>query len=479
MRAASPPMRRLPARRVLAVTMAACLVLASCAESWNVTPEPSRNASSSSSSPSSPGRASPEASSTAAGLPVDRAAMQAILEFTAGTTEPSNSDLGALWQEVFEELEVDGQRPYGPPARVVRYRAGALPDTNCAASGMERLFTDNARYCPSDGSIAYDEDWFLAMSAEFSYFAPVTVLAHEWGHHVQSIAGAPRLDIATELQADCFSGLYATASGLLPHTGDRSTELTAMEQGLRTWFQLGDERYADSEWFDPGVHGSPQQRIMAFSTGAQSNIDYPNPKPSMTGGVPWCLGYEDFAAKDHTDIGPYRLLNIPGRRGTWQGDVYAIPADARTTRGTSSIALAWIPDLPLDSGATEAQLRRLWEVGYPGLTPIAPVPIDQAVTSGTGAAWYYENRTAAEDGTNHVESGIFGVLSPDDDQGGLLILIYRDAPAPTDAEQPENVDVLEDEVGTFYQVTGRLCSPDERADPSAEQLEVACMTEVQ
>jgi predicted metalloprotease len=402
-----------------------------------------------------------------------------ILAFAAGTTDPGTSDLGKLWAQVFDQLQIEGQAPYQAPMRVLSYSAGELPETACAAGTTGRRWRNNARYCPADHVIAYDEDWFRAVGTEFSYFAPVAVLAHEWGHHVQSIAGLGDFDIQLELQADCFSGLYATASGLLPHEGDREAELVAMEQALRNWFTLGDKRYSESEWFDAGVHGSPQQRMMAFTTGADSNIDYPNPKPSMTGGFPWCYGYRDFKAGDFTKVGPYRLLNPPGRRGTRVGDAFVLAPETRTTRETSAIALAWIPDLPLDGGATKAQLQALWADRYPGLTPIAGVPIEDAITSGTGLAWYYESPTAIVDGANHVESGIFGLLAPTDASGGLLVLIHRAAAAPRDAKTPENLDILEDEISTFYQVVNRLCTPDESGDPSASNLHVACMTGVQ
>ena len=399
------------------------------------------------------------------------------MAFAAGTTDPASSDLGKLWAEVFGEITIEGQGTYEPPSAVISYRAGELPATVCAEAGTERLWRENARYCPGDGVIAYDEDWFRAVSEEFSYFAPVTILAHEWGHHVESVVGFSELDIQLELEADCLSGLYATASGFIPHEGDRSTELDAMDAALRTWFDLGDERYAESEWLDAGVHGSSQQRMMAFTTGATSNVGYLDSTPSMTGGIPWCYGYREFIARSYTELGQYRLLNLPGRPGTFSGDVFSIPPETRTSVETSAIAFAWIADLPLDGGATEAQLQELWRRGFPNLKGLAPVPIDSSTGAGTAAAWYYES--TAPGSPPSVESGIFALVSPADAVGGLLILVYRPQAAPLDAEAPENVDVLEEEVASLYQVLGRLCSPDESGEPSASNLDVVCMTELQ
>jgi hypothetical protein len=399
------------------------------------------------------------------------------MAFAAGTTDPASSDLGRLWAEVFGEITIDGQGTYQAPRAVISYRAGELPATVCAEAGTEELWRENARYCPGDGVIAYDEDWFRAVSDRFSYYAPVSILAHEWGHHIESVVGYSELDIQLELEADCLSGLYATASGLIPHNREPSPELDAIDVAVATWFDLGDEHYAANQWLEAGVHGSGQQRMMAFRTGATSNIDFLDPTPSMTGGIPWCYGYRDFIASSYTELGPYRLLNLPGRPGTWAGDVFSIPPEARTSVETSALTFAWIADLPIDGGATDAQLQELWRQGFPNLKALAPVPIETSAGAGTAAAWYYES--AAPGSPSTVESGIFALVSPADALGGLLILVYRPQAAPLDAEAPENIAVLEEQVAALYQVLGRLCSPDESGEASASNLDVVCMTELQ
>jgi uncharacterized protein len=402
-----------------------------------------------------------------------------ILAYAAGTTDPGNSDLGRLWAEVFDEIEVDGQKPYVDPTAVRSYRGGEVPPTDCTAGSSGSRWRENALWCPSDGVIAYDEDWFRDMSARFSPFAAVFVLAHEWGHHVQSIVGEPALDIQAELQADCFSGLYLTASGFLPHGGEDSTAAqVAMEVGLRTWFEAGDEFYADSEWIDPGLHGSPQQRMMAAATGFLANLGFGNAEPSLSAGIPWCLGYDSFIASHYIEVGPYAILLPPGREGAWQGLAYGIPAFDQTSLETSDIVLAWLPDLPLAGGATTDQMAALWNLAYPNLKPITDLDITDNAPFGTAVATYYDNEVTLTDGTLHEESGVMALLSPASAEGGLLIVVSRGVPAPTDTS-PAALAQGEEQIITLFQLLDRVCSPDETDEIGAPNLEVACLRDLQ
>ena len=90
-------------------------------------------------------------------------------------------------------------------------------------------------YCPSDQGIYIDTDFFREMEQKLGAggdFARVYVMAHEYGHHVQALTGvadqirsaqqsnpaqANRLQVAMELQADCYAGVRdATATGSSP-----------------------------------------------------------------------------------------------------------------------------------------------------------------------------------------------------------------------------------------------------------------------
>jgi predicted metalloprotease len=115
-------------------------------------------------------------------------------------------------------------------------------------------------------------------------FAPAYVIAHEFGHHVQSVAGvndavrreqradpsqANELSVRLELQADCLAGIWA-------HTAfeDGLLEPGDIEQGLDAAAAVGDDRIqqATQGRIDPEswTHGSSEQRQRWFTRGYES-----------------------------------------------------------------------------------------------------------------------------------------------------------------------------------------------------------------
>ena len=81
-------------------------------------------------------------------------------------------------------------------------------------------------YCPLDHTVYLDPGFFRELAVEFKApgdFAQAYVLAHELGHHVQTLTGITRqvdearaadpdlsnaLSVALELQADCLAGVW-------------------------------------------------------------------------------------------------------------------------------------------------------------------------------------------------------------------------------------------------------------------------------
>jgi len=141
-------------------------------------------------------------------------------------------------------------------------------------------------YCPADRLVYLDLDFFRELERRFGApgdFAEAYVIAHEVGHHVQTLLGtnaevqrasranpdlANELSIRLELQADCLAGVWARAAnaqGVL-QPGD-------LEEGMDAAAAVGDDRIQTSVTgrIDPEswTHGSSEQRVTWFRTGFQ------------------------------------------------------------------------------------------------------------------------------------------------------------------------------------------------------------------
>jgi predicted metalloprotease len=149
-------------------------------------------------------------------------------------------------------------------------------------------------YCPADQKVYIDLSFYQDMKNKLGApgdFAQAYVIAHEVGHHVQNLLGiadkvtqarmraskadANALSVRMELQADCFSGIWAqeaNASAKILEDGD-------IEEGLNAAAAIGDDRlqkrsqgYVVPESF---THGTSAQRVDWFKKGlnAQSLKD--------------------------------------------------------------------------------------------------------------------------------------------------------------------------------------------------------------
>ena len=143
------------------------------------------------------------------------------------------------------------------------YAAGIVPVTDIVYSSCGQFgpYDNPAAYCPLDDSVYYSVPLGQEIQATVGDYAWITVLAHEWGHHVQVILGIePELTIDRELQADCFSGAYAQRAlqqGFLQE-GD-------VTEGVMMTILGGDPIELD-EMVD-GAHGSSDYRVTAFMEG--------------------------------------------------------------------------------------------------------------------------------------------------------------------------------------------------------------------
>ena len=179
------------------------------------------------------------------------------------------------WEGVFRE----GGTSYRAPKLVLF--TGATP----SACGTGRAAM-GPFYCPGDEKVYIDLSFYRDLRDRFRApgdFAQAYVIAHEVGHHVQKLLGISakvdgmrgrmseaqfnRLSVRTELQADCFAGVWA-------HRAQRERGLLEpgdLEEGLGAAAAIGDDRLqrqsGGSVVPDSFTHGSSAQRVRWFRTG--------------------------------------------------------------------------------------------------------------------------------------------------------------------------------------------------------------------
>ncbi len=201
------------------------------------------------------------------------------------TAGPANDEAGDFVAAVMGDLE-DTWRSIGPQAGV-RYRDPQLYLYDGAvqsACGLNSSAT-GPFYCPGDQIIYLDLSFFreLQRFGASGDFAIAYVIAHEFGHHIQNLEGtldavsqaqsrtnqrdANDLSVRTELQADCYGGVWGYHARGMLERGD-------IEEGLAAAAAVGDDRMQQMAGQrvtpDGFTHGSSRQRTQAFQTGFQS-----------------------------------------------------------------------------------------------------------------------------------------------------------------------------------------------------------------
>ena len=144
-------------------------------------------------------------------------------------------------------------------------------------------------YCPGDQKVYIDLSFFDDLKNRFGApgdFAQAYVIAHEVGHHIQTLLGISKqvmaqrqrvsekegnaLSVRQELQADCLAGVWANNA----HKARNILERGDIEEGLNAATAIGDDRlqkqsrgYVTPESF---THGSSEQRVRWFKRGLES-----------------------------------------------------------------------------------------------------------------------------------------------------------------------------------------------------------------
>jgi len=144
-------------------------------------------------------------------------------------------------------------------------------------------------YCPADQKVYIDLSFYQDLKNRHGApgdFAQAYVIAHEIGHHVQTLLGISekvhaargrasqaqgnQLSVMQELQADCFAGVWA-------HHADRARRILEagdIEEALNAASAIGDDRLQrESRGYvtpDSFTHGSSKQRVRWFNQGLDS-----------------------------------------------------------------------------------------------------------------------------------------------------------------------------------------------------------------
>lgn len=141
-------------------------------------------------------------------------------------------------------------------------------------------------YCPSDHGVYLDTSFFAELKNRFGApgdFAQAYVIAHEVGHHVQTITGISEqvarqqarasrsqgnaLQVKMELQADCYAGVWAAQNRDRMEPGD-------VEEGMRAAQAIGDDTLQEAAGQRPVpdsfTHGSSAQRQAWLKRGLDS-----------------------------------------------------------------------------------------------------------------------------------------------------------------------------------------------------------------
>jgi len=185
-------------------------------------------------------------------------------------------DTEDTWRELFQSA---GQQYRDP--QLVLFSGGVNSACGFASSAVGPF------YCPGDQRVYLDMTFFREMEQRFAAagdFAQAYVIAHEVGHHVQTLLGVSArvhaarqrgervegdggLLVRQELQADCLAGVWA-------HHAQRRhdwLEPGDLKEALNAASAIGDDRLQQRTQGqvvpDAFTHGTSEQRVRWFSTG--------------------------------------------------------------------------------------------------------------------------------------------------------------------------------------------------------------------
>jgi uncharacterized protein len=178
-----------------------------------------------------------------------------------------------IWGKIFTENGMTYKNP-----KLVLFRGSV--NTACGgASSASGPF-----YCPGDQKVYMDLGFFEELKTKFGAkggdFAIAYVIAHEIGHHIQTLLGtsakmrqeqegkseaeANKLSVALELQADFYAGVWA-------HYNQENLDTGDIEEALSAANAVGDDaiqsKMSGQVVPDSFTHGTSEQRMYWFKKG--------------------------------------------------------------------------------------------------------------------------------------------------------------------------------------------------------------------
>lgn len=178
-----------------------------------------------------------------------------------------------IWSKIFEENGMTYKNP-----KLVLFR-GSVQTACGGASSASGPF-----YCPGDQKVYMDLGFFEELKTKFGAkggdFAIAYVIAHEIGHHVQTLLGtsakmhqeqegkseaeANKLSVALELQADFYAGVWS-------HYNEKNLDTDDIDEALSAANAVGDDaiqsKMSGQVVPDSFTHGTSEQRMYWFKKG--------------------------------------------------------------------------------------------------------------------------------------------------------------------------------------------------------------------
>ncbi|KCZ55372.1 metalloprotease [Hyphomonas beringensis] len=224
--------------------------------------------------------------------------VERLIESTSTqTSSPQSGEIGTPEDQAGQFVDVvganindvwSGMLPDYREPTVVLYTQGTTTGCGYGQAAMGPF------YCPNDQTVYLDLSFWQQMEdqlgASGADFARAYVIAHEFGHHVQTLTGtsqqvrqaqqqagsqaeANKYSVALELQADCYAGVWA-ANAAKASNGAVALEPGDMREGLKTANAIGDDmlqkRSQGRVTPEAFTHGTAEQRMTWLNRGYET-----------------------------------------------------------------------------------------------------------------------------------------------------------------------------------------------------------------